>query len=477
MRHVVRCRLALWVGPCAKNLQRLVLRRRRESDERDARIIRPSRHLRRENILRAHLSTVAQLGEFLRRKHRLQLGRSLARLRAVRFVGDHCEAFSLRCCQLAHRFQRKRERLDRADHDLLRAIQRGRQLRALAPVVALDRRHYPALPLEIEQRFLQLRINHRAVRHHQHRIEHLLVLRIVQLREKMRRPRDAVRLPRARRVLHQILPADPIHQHRSLEFSSYVELMKPRENHPGDLLLLVPLRDEIPAENFQPAFPRPHLLPQIRCAMPACRVHRIPRRALIALVERQELRRLPLQLRHHRHLAIAHRKMHQRSAWESQQRLAFRLPVKTILIDRVADALREIRLKLHGRHRQPVEEKHEVDAVFIAQRVSHLPHHPQSVRSVSREDLGIDRERRFKLRQLQRLLQPQQLHALPHYIQSPALVHLFPQSRQQRLTRLRSVILLQRLPSLWLRCLHPCQNIRGEKRPRPVVARRIPLGI
>ena len=67
-------------------------------------------------------------------QHRLQLGRRLAGLRAVRLVGDHGEALALRGRQLAHRLQGEGEGLDGADHDLLVAGQRLGQLAALAAV-------------------------------------------------------------------------------------------------------------------------------------------------------------------------------------------------------------------------------------------------------------------------------------------------------------------------------------------------------
>ena len=187
----------------------------------------------------------------------------------------------------------------------------------------------------------------------------------MQLRQKVRRPRDAVRLPRTRRMLHQILPARPLRQHRALQFPRHLKLMIPRKNHPLHLPLLIPLRDQIAPQDFQPALPCPHLLPQIRRAMPARCIHRIPRRPFVAQIEGQKIRRLPRQPRHHRHRAIAHREMHQRPARESQQRLALRLAIQPILVDRIPDPLREIRLQFHRRHRQPVQEKHEVDAVLI----------------------------------------------------------------------------------------------------------------
>ena len=71
----------------------------------------------------------------------------------------------------------------------------------LLPSFARDRGHHAAGALEIEERLLKLRVDHRAVRDHQHGIEDLLVLRVVQLGEEVGGPGDGVGLARAGRVL------------------------------------------------------------------------------------------------------------------------------------------------------------------------------------------------------------------------------------------------------------------------------------
>ena len=166
---------------------------------------------------------------------------------------------------------------------------RLRQLAALAAVVALDGRHHAGRALEVEERLLQLRVDHVAVGDHQHGVEHLLVLRVVQLGEKVRRPRDGVGLARAGRVLDQILAARALPRSTaawSLRVTS--SWWKRGKMIRVDLLLLVPLGDEVAAEDFQPALPLPDLLPEVGRAMAARRVHRIARRAVVALVEGQE---------------------------------------------------------------------------------------------------------------------------------------------------------------------------------------------
>ena len=62
-------------------------------------------------------------------------------------------------------------------------------------------------------RILQLLVDHIAVADNDDRIENLLVLGIMQVREEMRRPRNRVRLARTGRVLDQIFAARALPQH------------------------------------------------------------------------------------------------------------------------------------------------------------------------------------------------------------------------------------------------------------------------
>jgi hypothetical protein len=139
---------------------------------------------------------------------------------------------------------------------------------ALAAFLALDGRDDAGRALEVEERLLELRVDDVAVGHHQHRVEDLLVLGVVQLGEEVRRPGDGVGLARARRVLDEVLAAGPVAQHRGLELAGHVELVEAREDEPDDLLLLVALGDEVAAEDLEPALARPDLLPQVRRAVP-----------------------------------------------------------------------------------------------------------------------------------------------------------------------------------------------------------------
>ena len=203
---------------------------------------------------------------------------------------------------------------------------------------------------------------------------------------------------------------------------------------------------------------------------------------MIALVEGQEYGGWAVQPRYHVDLTIAHREMHERPVRKGQQRLdglAFgpRKAVKAILVDCVANALSKIRFQFDRRYRHAIEEKHEVEAVFVVEGIPHLPDHAQPVGPVAGENVRIDRQRRFELRQLQRLLQAQHFDAIPQHIQCAALVELVPQTGEQCFAGPVTEVLGEGFPSFGLCGPHPGQDIRWEERPRPVVADSVAVGI
>ena len=97
------------------------------------------------------------------------------------FIGNHRKAFALGGCQFVDGFQREREGLDRADHHLLVATESVSQLLAFASATAADGGDNSFPALEGFQGFLELGVDHVAIAHHNHRIEDLLVLLVVEL--------------------------------------------------------------------------------------------------------------------------------------------------------------------------------------------------------------------------------------------------------------------------------------------------------
>ena len=66
------------------------------------------------------------------------------------------------------------------------------QLRTLAAALAADRRYHADIALKAEDGILQLLVDHVAVRDHHHRVEDLLLFRVVQIGKEVRRPRNRV---------------------------------------------------------------------------------------------------------------------------------------------------------------------------------------------------------------------------------------------------------------------------------------------
>ena len=303
----------------------------------------------------------------------------------------------------------------------------------------------------------------------------------MQLGEEVRSPGDRVGLTRSSRVLDQVPAPRSVSQHRGEQLAGHVELVEPREDDLRDRLLLVAHGGEVAAEDLEPAFARPDLLPEV-CRAVASGIHRISGAAAVAQVERQELGRRSGEARGHLHLAVAHREVHQRAARERQERLrrlalGVRRSVEAVLLDRVADTLGEVGLQLDGRDWQAVQEQHQIDRVLVVQRIAHLTHHAQPVGLVAGDDLGVGRERGLPYRELDLVLEPQQLDAVAQHIERAALIELGAQTCEQRLCRASAVVLGERLPRLGLGRLHPRQHVGREQCARPVVRRGVALGV
>jgi hypothetical protein len=91
-----------------------------------------------------------------------------------------------------------------------------------------------------------------------------VLLRVVQIGQEVRRPGDGVGLARARGVLDEVLLPGTFVEDRGDQLAGGVELVEAGEDHLGHLPLLVLLRDEVAAEQLQPAVALPDVLPQVR---------------------------------------------------------------------------------------------------------------------------------------------------------------------------------------------------------------------
>src|SRR5690606_9073698 len=158
---------------------------------------------------------------------------------------------------------------------------------------------------------------HGAVANHQHAVEELLALGIVQVREEVRHPGDGVGLARAGGVLNQVPLAGAVLEDIGHQRAGGGELMVAREDNGLGLLLLVALADQVAVKDVEPAVARPDLLPQVGGGEPV-RVRRIARAASVSAVEGQKGSRRTQQPRGHLHFALADSEVHQGAARETQ---------------------------------------------------------------------------------------------------------------------------------------------------------------
>jgi hypothetical protein len=124
-------------------------------------------------------------------------------------------------------------------------------------------RDHAGRALEVEDGFLQLRIEHGAVAHDQHAVEQLAVLRVMQVGEKVRCPGNRVGLARAGRMLNQIALARPFVEHVGHQGARRGELVIARKDDRLRLLLVIALADEVAVHDVEPALACPHFLPQV----------------------------------------------------------------------------------------------------------------------------------------------------------------------------------------------------------------------
>ena len=183
--------------------------------------------------------------------------------------------------------------------------------------------------LDLVDRVLELLVEHASVGDDDDAVEHLVVLAVVQARQPVREPRDAVGLSASGRVLDQVVPARPLAAGRRHELPHGIELVVAREDQRflGDAslaalavvdLLLLLLDEHEVAEDVEEAVALKHLLPEVARAV-ARRMLRVAGAALdlarmAAAVEGQEECVLAAQPRRHVHLVRIGGEMHQRAA-------------------------------------------------------------------------------------------------------------------------------------------------------------------
>ena len=297
---------------------------------------------------------------------------------------------SLRLGLLAQVMEGEGSGLDRYHDDGCAHGQGFGQFLRLGRARPVDGDDLGASRVQLEHGVGHLLVEHVPVGHDDHRIEDLLVVRVVEGREPERGPHDGVGLAGASRVLDQVAVPDTVILDVADDLLHGRELVEPGETQrDGGLLLardrvglLLLSRDQVLGQDRQEHVLVEDVGPEVFGGR-TLGVQGIALAAVVALVEGQEGRLLPIQLRRHGDLVVGDHEVHQCPlAPREQQFLAVSARVAVVLVLHLppGDRLGELGLQLDGRHGQAVEEEHQVDGLLaIRHRVVHLPHHAQPV--------------------------------------------------------------------------------------------------
>ena len=309
--------------------------------------------------------------------------------------------------------------------------------------------------VKLIHRILQLAVQHTAVGYNNHRLEDLLILRIVQTGQTMRQPCDGIGFTGARTVLNEIILAGTIPSHIIQQLGYHIQLVIAREDHAFGLNLaglFIPFdfQMQILVQDFQQAVLRQHILPQI-CSIISIRIRRIAcaahiARALGTLIEGQKIGFAAFQLRGHVYPREIHREMHQHALLEGKDSVLARA-VKLILLDSIGSALAgELALQLHAHHGNAVDEQHDINAVLIHQGIVELAGAVQDIGRILLHGIFIDGG--FRLPEYRAELDAAVCEALAQHTQQADHLHLAAEAFHNLLFAVRAIdfdILLPRL--------------------------------
>ncbi len=395
-----------------EQLQRLALGRGGEGEEAQVGLPAPGGDGDRQGVFhRVLLEVVVALG---RAEHTAQLLGGFAGLRGVGLVDDQ-------------RVPARRELLDLVEDEgaLLQSgdddprLLTGERRRELAGML-VDPLHHAVDMLELVDGLLELAVQDDSVGDHHDLVEHLPVRLVMQGRQPVAKPRDRVRLPRAGRVLHQVVLPGALGASHPLQAEHAVPLVVTREDRrrlPDPLLRLLGVHE--PGEEVQPCVPLPHLLPQVGGRMPVG-IRRVAGPPAVATVERQEARGRPFQPRGHRDPLCVDREVHDRPL---AQRHVPGVPVPPVLGDRVLDVLPgELVLQLGRGYWNAIDEEHEVERRVRPLLIPKLPGDRQPVGRIPFAQLGRERLCRPEVREPDRdaLIH----HAVPQHVDGSPPVDL-----------------------------------------------------
>ena len=456
----------------AEELERLGLRRGGEGEEGEVLVLAVVQHLLDDAVLGVAdflLALAFELGIFAQgvggvRQGDFQLHRAVARLAGMRLVHDDREVL---LPALVHLLEDDWELLEGGDDDAEAVVDGVPQV--LGGLLVVDEPDQPLLVLEAVDGGLQLCVKHPAVGHHDDGAEDRAVPRIVESRQAVCRPGDGVGLAAPRAVLDEVVLASPPAAHVGDELAHHVELVVAGEDDFAlpdfldlpvglpDVLLLLRVADEL-LEDVEEAVPLQDVLPDIAGDVVGVPLHggialaAVAPRAVGALVERQEVRLLAVQLRGHGAVIQVHRHENLDAVAEAEAFLT-RVAVGLPLDDAVADVLSaKLVLEFDGHDGYAVDGQHHVHAVAVLRRVVPLADALAGVRLVLFRQVVV--EGGFGLEVADAEVDAPVLEAVAQDMDEAVLGHLVLEALVEALLRVAVGLFYESFPVLRLGPLH-----------------------
>ena len=313
--------------------------------------------------------------------------------------------------------------------------------------------------LELPDGALELAVEHAAVGHHDHGVEHAPVFVVVQHRELVGEPGDGVALAAAGGVLDEVALAGAVVARVAHQPAHAVELLVAREDQEplaGPAAALVCLDhfvDEL-ANEVEDAVAGPDPLPQVvgRIAVAGGRQRRIPGAAAVAAVERQEPRLRPGKLGGDEDLLRVDREVGEATA-VGEERFA-RVAVVLVLPDGVSRVLALQRaLEFRREDGDAVQEDPEVDALAGGPFAEvELPRDREEVGPVQALEFLVQPARRLEVREAE--LAARVPDSVSQHVERAPAANLAREPPEEARLDVRAVVLPE---------LRPLRRLRGEE--------------
>ena len=359
----------------------------------------------------------------------------------------------------------------------------------LAALVLADGLHRAQGVVEAGDGGLELGVQNRPVRHHDHAGEHGVVVPVVQGRQPVSCPGDGVGLAGPGAVLDQVVVPGAVLGHVGDELAHHVQLVIPGEDQRllphhllravgQQLLLLVDLQMDKLLQNVHHAVLLEHFFPKVGRGVPV-RVGRVAlaavlARAVAALVEGEKIGVFAPQGRGHPHLRVVHGEEAQNALVELEADLP-RVPIVHPLPHGVVHVLPRVGvLQLKGEHGDAVDGQHHVHALVGLSGIEPLPVAGDLVLPILFRGQGV--QLRLRLEIAHPKPNAPVLEPVPQHMDKPIGLAGAVEGQTELPLRVHTVGVGEPRPGLGLGFLHESDQRLGEQ-PQPGVVHVLVPGV